>query len=532
MKQFYAALFVLLFVTPALGQRQMEHLDRGVVAVPKGGGSTFISWRLFATDPENIAFNVYAVPTGGGSATKLNTSPVTVGTNITATLSTATSQNIYVTPVLNGAEGAASSSWTLPAGAAAHRIVKDIPFQPIPGDPGGATGYSMKFCWPADLDGDGEYDFILDRQAYRATSEEGDDTNTSYLTPKVEAYKRDGTFLWRIDMGPNVKICSGHDDMVIAYDMNGDNHAEVLMKTSEGTRFADGTLITNASGGVTDYRTLSTVAPHYISIVNGLTGKEIDRIEMPNKSWRDKSGLFGGNYNNHNGHFAIAYFDGIHPSLVFEYSNRNSDKSFNNFVTAWDYQGGRLSERFNWVNPGGIYNDFHQIRIADVDGDGMDEMIEGGFVLDHNGIPLFGTDLVHGDRHRTTDIDPDRPGLETFAIQQNNPSTLGMALYDAATGEMIKRWYMAGVGDVGRGEAIEFDAGSRGLEMFSTMGGIYNAKGKAISASSGPFPYEGFWWGRRSAARSPRSSGRCGSESHHQQNQHFFVRIRPSIKLI
>lgn len=495
MKQIYAFLLALLLTLPIQAQRQMERLDRGVVAIPKGGGSVFIGWRLLATDPEGISFNIYSVPASGGSPTKLNTSPVTGGTNSIVTLNTGVSQNIYVTSIINGVEGAPSVAWLLAANGGVHRIVTDFSFQPIPGDPGGTNGFSMKFCWPADLDGDGEYDFVVDRLAYGATPEEGDDSNTSYLTPKVEAYKRDGTFLWRIEMGPNSKISTGHDDMVVAYDMNGDNHAEVLIKSSEGTRFADGTTITNSSGGVTDYRTLSTVAPHYISIVNGLTGIEISRIEMPNKAWRDKTGLYSGNYKNHNGHFGIAYFDGIHPSLVFEYANRNSDGSFNNFVTAWDFRAGQLVERFNWVNPEtGIYNDFHQIRIADVDGDGMDEMIEGGFVLDHNGTPLFGTDLVHGDRHRTTDIDPDRPGLETFAIQQNNPTTLGMALYDAATGEMIKRWYMSGVGDVSRGEAIEFDPNSRGLEMFSTMGGIYNAKGKALSDHSAPFPFEGIWW--------------------------------------
>ena len=239
------------------------------------------------------------------------------------------------------------------------------------------------------------------------------------------------------------------------------------------------------------------VPVHYISVVNGMTGTELARIEMPNKSYREKEGLYNTwHYRNHNGHFGIAYLDGVRPSLIFEYSNRNADKSFNGFVTAWDYRDGVLTERFNWVNrnEGNQYNDFHQIRIADVDGDGFDEMIEGGFVLDHTGQPLFGTELCHGDRHRTTDIDPDRPGLETFAIQQNNPTTLGMALYDAATGEMIKKWYMSGVGDVGRGECIDMDETSRGLEMYSTMYGYYDAKGNLLVDSSTDFPAEPLWW--------------------------------------
>lgn len=478
--------FLFLFVS-GYAQRQTENLDRGVMAMAQSSSQLFVSWRYLVTDPEDIGFNVYA------NGAKLNSKPITNSTNLLASVSTTSNMNITVRPVIGGVEGTASEPFAYKSSTGQHRIVQDFNFKPMED----GLKYNMKFCWPADLDGDGAYDYVMDRQNYGATASE-DETGTNsdnYPTPKVEAYKHDGTFLWRIDMGPNVQICNGHDDMVVAYDMDGDGKAEVLMKTSEGTRFADGKMITDDKGKVTDTRGTTTVPPHYISVVNGMTGVEMARIEMPNKSYREKSGLYNTwHYRSHNGHFGIAYFDGIRPSLVFEYSNRNSDKSFNTFVTAWDYRNGVLSERFNWVVEGNIYNDFHQIRIADVDGDGCDEMIEGGFVVDHTGKPLFGTELCHGDRHRTTDIDPDRPGLETFAIQQNNPTTLGMALYDAATGEFIKKWYMNGVGDVGRGECIDMDETSRGLEMYSTMRGYYDAKGNLLVDSESDFPAEPIWW--------------------------------------
>ena len=88
--------------------------------------------------------------------------------------------------------------------------------------------YFTKFCWPADLDGDGEYDFVVDR-----LSVDGG-------THKIQAYLRNGTLLWTVDMGPNVSIDQGQDDMVIAYDMDGDNKAEVVIKSSDGTKFANG----------------------------------------------------------------------------------------------------------------------------------------------------------------------------------------------------------------------------------------------------------------------------------------------------
>src|SRR5665811_185521 len=40
-------------------QRIMEKLSRGTVAVCSGTDSIFVSWRLLATDPGNIAFNIY-----------------------------------------------------------------------------------------------------------------------------------------------------------------------------------------------------------------------------------------------------------------------------------------------------------------------------------------------------------------------------------------------------------------------------------------------------------------------------------------
>jgi len=142
--------FVLLSLTVG-AQRQTEYLNRGVVAVPKGGGVALVSWRLLASDPENIAFNVYSV-SSGGSPVRLNSTPVTEKTNLLVSLPNTSAQNIYVTAISGGTEGQPSLPWSIPAQAPAHRIVKEIDFRAIPGDPGGDAGFSMKFCWPADLD--------------------------------------------------------------------------------------------------------------------------------------------------------------------------------------------------------------------------------------------------------------------------------------------------------------------------------------------------------------------------------------------
>ena len=135
------------------------------------------------------------------------------------------------------------------------------------------------------------------------------------------------------------------------------------------------------------------------------------------------------------------------------------------------------------------------ILYDDVDGDGCDEMIVGRYTMNNNGKTLFNTGIAHGDRFRTSDIDPERPGLETFAIQQYAPDMLGQVLYDARTGEFIKKWYLSAVGDVGRGECIDIDRNRLGWEMWSTMDDkVYDARGNLITGYTNQYPCEGIWW--------------------------------------
>lgn len=494
MKYFKLIFFflILIFIVPSgFSQRKMERLDRGIVAIPKSGSQIFISWRHFATDPDEIAYNLYYKTSEAGALVKLNTSPVTNSTNYTAGLSTSTANYTFVIKsVLNGVEKDEPGSFTLPMSTIASRIVHDFNFQPLPD---GYPAMGMKFCWPADLNGDGKYDYVLDRQNYGAVTEDGEGGTADYPSPKVEAYKSDGTFLWRVDMGPNVKICSGHNDMVTAYDMDGDGKAEVLMAVSEGTTFADGKVITGTNGQVTNYRILAGSAPQWIAIVNGETGVEIDRVPLP--FFNELTNTRTDSWKETGGHFVIAYLDGIRPSLIYQYKNRLANNNFQGAISAWSYRNGALQQVWATRNGGA---DFHQVRVADVDGDGRDNFVEGGFVLKYDGsIMNHHKDVVHGDRHMLGDIDPDRPGLEHFMIQQDNPKTLGMGLYDAQTGEMIKGIYQSAVGDVGRGICAAFNPNLRGLQFWSTMQSyaMFDSKGNQIPNAYGNFPAEAVWWG-------------------------------------
>ena len=492
MKKLSAILIVLITLISGINaQRRIDRMDRGIVAIPKSSSQIYVSWRHFATDPDDIAYNLYYKTSPTGTEIKLNSLPIANSTNFTTNLSTSASAYIFtVKSVHQGIEKDEPGSFTLPRNTIASRIVHDFNFHPLPA---GHPTMMMKFCWPADLNGDGKYDFVLDRQNYGAVSEDGEGGTTDYPSPKVEAYKSDGTFMWRIDMGMNIKICNGHNDMVTAYDMDGDGRAEVLMAVSEGTTFADGKMITGANGQVTNYSDLQGSAPQWLSIVNGETGVEIDRVPLP--FFNDLPTTRTDRWKDMGGHFIIAYVDGIRPSLIYQYRNRTASGSFQGAITAWNYQNGKLQQVWATRNGGA---DFHQVRVADVDGDGRDNFVEGGYVLKYDGSVLnHHQDVIHGDRHMLGDIDPDRPGLEHFIIQQNNPKTLGMGLYDARTGEMIKGIYQSAVGDVGRGICAAFDPNRRGLQFWSTMHGyaMYDSKGNQIPNATGNFPAEAVWWG-------------------------------------
>ena len=503
---------MLLFpLIQVVAQRQMEYLDRGVVALNKGNNQLYVSWRFLATDPDNIAFNVYRAPVYGGTETKLNNEPITSSTNLTwkvTGLGLNIATRIFVKPVINGIEGEEEGSWELKANTGNHHIVRDYDFEPFPA---GYPDMTMKFCWPGDLDGDGKYDFVLDRRSAGVVSEDGGDETSDIdgTSPPVhiDAYNSDGTFKWRINMGYNVNTSSGHNDMVTVYDMDGDNKAEVLLAVSEGTTFPDGTVITGANGKVTDYNTIKGSAPQWVAIVNGETGCLIDTVRLSNfdkiaTERTDKWKHVGG-------HFVIAYLDGIHPSLIYQYKNRQASGHFTGSIAAWSYINGKLVEQWdNLFGRNDTEYESHQVRVADVDFDGKDEFLEISYAIDDDGSSLYTVDnIAHGDRHCVADIDPDRPGLEHFFVQQTN--IMGMGYFDAGTGEMLSTHYLASVYDVGRGVCLAMDVNTRGMQYYATMNdyAIYDSKGKPVESTKGSFPAEALWWGSDLSRRSINAAG-------------------------
>ena len=466
-----AILFLITLSFQTNAQRKMENLGRGVVAIHSAANEAFISWRLLGTEPEDIGFNLYR-STSGGAAVKLNTSVLNAGTNFKdATANFALTNRYFVKSVLNGVEQAASASFTLPANTPVQSYI-NVPIHNTP-------GYAAKFIWVGDLDGDGEFDFVFDKQPT-------DETQVILL----EAYKGDGTFLWQLDCGPNSVnkyniepgssvLDIGHGDNFTVYDINGDGKAEVIVRTANGVKFGDGTTLTDSNDN-----------KQFISVLNGMTGAEICRATYDNPYLVDGP---------MNGHMGIAYLDGINPSVVWEAKNRRDDDFMNEMTTAWSWQGNSLVQKWQFLTGTQNCPAGHQIRILDVDGDGKDEVCPMGFVIDHDGTKLYSMgdhDIFHGDRFHIGDLDPNRPGLEVYGIQQGY-STTGIMWYyaDAKTGEVINTQRSPSNSDMGRGMTGDFDPRYPGYEFFTFVDALYNVSGAKTSTSMpASYPNMRIWW--------------------------------------
>jgi hypothetical protein len=504
----------------ALGPRQMEYLNRGVIAVNRTASSAYVSWRLLATDPSNIAFNVYR-SANGGAATKLNPSPLTTTTDYTDNSVNESLSNAYfVKPVINGVEQTASESWTIAAGTPVKQYLS-IPLTPPPVDvlPDGSTYvYNANDASVGDLDGDGQYEIILkwDSSISKDSSQDGFTGSTYY-----DAYKLDGTRLWRINLGQNIRA-GAHYTQFMVYDFDGDGKAEVVMKTAPGTIDGAGNAVLMGSDQVTDdYRNATTgrinTGPEYLTVFNGQTGAAMSTVAF--KPDRINTSSWGDDYGNRQDRIlmAVAYLDGTRPSLVVGrglFPGQSSGHAVRNELTAWDWRNGALTMRW-WfradqntsayglpnINTSYIGQGNYEMHPADVDGDGKDEIVYGSMTVDDNGAPLYSTGLGHGDALFVTDADPTRIGEEVY-MPMESPGGNGHItanVHTGSNGAVNFATYTTPVGsadpDVGRGNIMDIDPRYSGMELWDSYNAsVFNVDNTPIQSRNGAFVNFGVWW--------------------------------------
>ena len=499
--------------------RQMEHLNRGLVALRTGPSTAYIGWRMFGTDSTDIAFNLYR-STGGGRPIKLNASPLSQTTDFADSSATGLNLSVinsyFVRPILDGQEQAPSESFALPANAPTRQYL-NLPLQRPAGGtvPGGGTyTYAANDSSVGDLDGDGQYEIVLKWEPSNAQDNSNDGYTGNVL---IDAYKLDGTRLWQIDMGRNIRA-GAHYTQFMVYDLDGDGKAEIAMRTAPGTVDGLGTHVTLRNDDPNaDFRNSSgyiLTGPEYLTVFNGENGAAMATI--PFEPARGSVTQWGDNYGNRVDRFlaAIAYVDGVRPSLIMArgyYGPQTSSGQARNELVAYNFREGQLTKLWHFragyningdINRNYIGHGNHNLSVADVDGDGRDEIIYGAAAIDDNGEGLYSTGLGHGDALHVSDMLPSRPGLEVFQPHES-PSSYGTAggeFRDARTGALI--FGIPANNDVGRGVAFDIDPNYPGYEMWATTNDpqgnprmIYSAAGQAIYATPGNMFYNfGVWW--------------------------------------
>ena len=491
--------------------RWVERLDRGVVALVQQDGTAYVSWRVLGYDPQAVAFNVYRT-VGAADAVKINDKPITGATLlIDKGFSAALGATYSVRPVIDGRELAADGHFSIPAGAAPKPYIS-IPINT-------PEGYHAGDASIGDLDGDGRYDIVVHMVGI------AQDNSRSGVTtdPIFKAYTLDGKELWTINLGKNIRE-GAHYTQFMVYDLDNDGRAEVVMKTSDGTIDGTGKVLGDANAVHRNDGGHILRGPEWLTVFDGATGRAIDTVDyLPKRglTTNDPTSdqlkqVWGDGYGNRGDRFlaAVANVAGDRPSVVMcrGYYTRT-------FLAAYDYKDGKLSSRWLFDSGSGPESNRkfagqgnHNLSVADIDGDGLDEIIYGGMVVDHDGTGMYSSGIGHGDAMHVGDLVPENPGLEMVRIQERF-SDAGLHMIDLKTGNVM--WKIASTkaatsgGDrgegPGRGVAFDVDPRYPGVESWAAgagMTGMYASSGERIAPVeqgetvnlSRPSCNFGIWW--------------------------------------
>jgi rhamnogalacturonan endolyase len=448
---------------------QPVSLNRGLVAVKVSSG-VFVSWRMRAADGHNTTYNLYR----DGKLVK--GSPFSTATNVVDASGSATST--YRLEVVRDGEvietQEISNVWT-------NQYVH-IPLQTPTCTRKSAT-YTPNDCSAYDMDGDGEYEIIV-----KWDPSNSKDSASSGVTSDVfiDCYKLDGTLLWRINLGQNIRA-GAHYTQFLCYDFDGDGFGEMVCKTAPGTIDGKGNYVLMGSDDAsTSYVNSSghiDKGPEYLTIFDGNDGSEINTVAYEPAYGDVSTSVWGDSKCNRSDRYkaCIAFLDGEHPSAVMMRGYYSGS-----FAAAYDFDGEKLTQRWyhksDTKNQGTWGQGAHSVTVGDVDGDGKDEIVVGSACIDDDGTTLWRGGTGHGDALHLGDFDLDNEGLEVFMVYEESSCPYHCTLRDAKTGKILSSRSKSS-GDTGRGMIFDCDDKYDGSE-FMTSGetGLFTSKAKEICA--------------------------------------------------
>lgn len=495
-------------------------------------GKLLISWRMLAEDDAETSFLLYrrVADNVNASLSRITSSRITNATCYAASLPSGESVYYLIdgkffasTPpivITKDDEKLALREAALDSLHVGEQWYKDaLPYVEIPlkstEDVSSLVDeirYQANDCSVGDLDGDGQMEIVVKRllSVY--------DTNGTLLSDGTgagssdrrarhcvvwDAYKLDGTFLWRIKSGPNIIL--GNSSNFAVADLDGDGKCEFVTKTGEGTVFGDGTEIGDTDDdGVTDYRDnwpghytgpsdKGPGGPEFFSVCDGATGRELARAPFIDAldrgaTWLEQSESWGDNYwkRGNSLRLGAASFLGDGTMQVF----LGRGVYARTVVEGWKYAAGELTRLFHFdsseaggrnTNKDGRQNsDYasqgnHSFNVADLDGDGMDEVMYGSCAFDNDGYGLWTSRLGHGDANHVGKFLPDREGQQVFHCLETG--TTMVALHDAKTGSLIWSKRADTDNDTGRALVADIDPNSPGCEFWWAGSNAHSATG-------------------------------------------------------
>lgn len=524
-----------------------------------------VSWRMLPGDDANTGFDLYR-KIGTGSETQLNSTldfdddgnmidvvtPICATNYQDATLKTSNYNKDITYRLTYTGSNETLGTYTITK----NRLTNALPYISIAlqttedcTDYPDYIKYQANDCSVADLDGDGQMEIVVKRlltvynDAGEITGSSEGAANTDSRARHIvvwDAYKLDGTLMWRVKSGPN--IIAGNSSSVMLGDLDGDGCAEFVLKTGEGTVFGDGKEIGDTDNdGITDYRVNwngghytgdfanKWGGPEYFSVVDGKTGRELARANFIARgpegqtpaqwvaNYAANSESWGDNYwkRANSLRMGLACFTGkgmqiflgrgVYARTVVEgwdYIPGTPDSQWElegSLSRLWKFDSSKSGGHWSMVNgqwtmdkapnKDGKANSAyagqgnHAFNVADLDGDGLDEVMYGSCAFDNDGTGLWTTGLGHGDANHVGVFQKDYEGLQVYHCLEGGKTEV--ALHDAKTGAVIWDIVAAEAGDQGRCMVADVDPTSPGCEFWKYGNELFNQNGKELYSSDG-----------------------------------------------